>query len=142
MLYYQIILLICSSFLLPKSILSPKCISPVPQSLSPEVNLCLYPHSAETETHIYFSSRIAETFDLLGFSRQKADCFHMRRKLFLILNSEIIAFCEKIYAPFMGVSFYPGNSIIKIIVLPTSLHKHISLIPLYSYHTNSGIYYS
>ena len=24
--------------------------------------------SAETETHIYFSSKIAETFDLLGFS--------------------------------------------------------------------------
>ena len=77
MLYYQIILLICSSFLLPKSILSPKCISPIPQSLSPEVNLCLYPHSAETETHIYFIPKMAKSFDLLCFSRQKADCFHM-----------------------------------------------------------------
>lgn len=76
------------------------------------------------------------------FPCQQADRLHMRRKLFLILNSEIIAFCEKIYAPFMRVSFYPGNSIIKIIVLPTSLHKHLSLITLYSYHTNSGIYYS
>lgn len=76
------------------------------------------------------------------FPCQQAHRLHMRRKLFLILNSEIIAFCEKIYAPFMGVSFYPGNSIIKIIVLPTSLHKHLSLITLYSYHTNSGIYYS
>lgn len=76
------------------------------------------------------------------FPCQQTHSLHMRRKLFLILNSEIIAFCEKIYAPFMGVSFYPGNSIIKIIVLPTSLHKHLSLITLYSYHTNSGIYYS
>lgn len=75
------------------------------------------------------------------FPCQQTHSLHMRRKLFLILNSEIIAFCEKIYAPFMGVSFYPGNSIIKIIVLPTSLHKHLSLITLYSYHTNSGIYY-
>ena len=125
-----------------KSILSPKCIFPVLQSLSPGVNLRLYHHSTETETHIYFIPQMAKSFDLLGFFRQKADCFNMRRKLFLILNSEIIAFCEKIYAPFMGVSFYPGNSIIKIIVLPTSLHKHLSLITLYSYHTNSGIYYS
>lgn len=75
------------------------------------------------------------------FPCQQTHSLHMQRKLFLILNSEIIAFCEKIYAPFMGVSFYPGNSIIKIIVLPTSLHKHLSLITLYSYHTNSGIYY-
>ena len=54
--------------LLPKIILAPKCISPIPPSLSPVVNLRLYHHSAETETHIHFSSKIAETFDLLGFS--------------------------------------------------------------------------
>ena len=77
MLYYQIILLIYPSFLLPKCILSPKCISPVLKSLSPGVNRQLYHHSAETETHIHFSSEIAETFDLLGFFRQKADCFNM-----------------------------------------------------------------
>ncbi len=58
--------------LLLKNILSPKCISPVPKSLSPGVNLRLYHHSTETETHIYFISKMAKSFDLLGFSRQKA----------------------------------------------------------------------
>ena len=62
--------------LLLKNILSPKCISPVPKSLSPGVNLRLYHHSTETETHIYFISKIAKSFDLLGFSRQKADCLN------------------------------------------------------------------
>ena len=64
--------------LLLKNILSPKCISPVPKSLSPGVNLRLYHHSTETETHIYFISKMAKSFDLLGFSRQKADCLHMK----------------------------------------------------------------
>ena len=77
MLHYQIILLICPSFLLRKSILSPKCIIPVLQSLSPGVNIRLYHHSTETETHIYFIPQMAKSFDLLGFSRQKADCFHV-----------------------------------------------------------------
>ena len=30
-------------------------------------------HSKDQKAHIHFSSKIAETFDLLGFSRQKAD---------------------------------------------------------------------
>ena len=91
---------------------------------------------------IKFNCDINIIIRLLFQLGQKSNCLNMRRKLFLILNSEIIAFCEKIYAPFIGVNFYPGNSIIKIIVLPTSFHKHLSLITLYSYHTNSGIYYS
>jgi len=62
---------------LPKSILSPNYISSVPQSLSPGVNQFPHSHSAETETHIYFSSKIAETFDLLRFSGQKANSLHM-----------------------------------------------------------------
>ena len=65
--------------ILRKSILSPKYIFSVPQSLSPGVNLRIYHHSAETETHIHFSFKIAETFDLLGFSRQKAHSLHMSR---------------------------------------------------------------
>ena len=63
--------------LLRKSILSPKCISSILKSLSPGVNLHLYHHSTETETHIYFIPKMAKFFDLLGFSRQKADCFNM-----------------------------------------------------------------
>lgn len=62
---------------LRKSILSPKCIFPFLQSLSPGVNLRLYHHSTETETHIYFIPKMAKSFDLLGFSRQKTDCFNM-----------------------------------------------------------------
>ena len=84
--------------LLLKNILSPKCISPVPKSLSPGVNLRLYHHSTETETHIYFISKMAKSFDLLGFSRQKADCFHMFRKwkhvARLALDSLIPMSCE------------------------------------------------
>lgn len=79
MLHYQIILLICPSFLFRKSILSPKCISPISKSLSPGVNIRLYHHSTETETHIYFISKMAKSFDLLGFSRQKAYCLNMVR---------------------------------------------------------------
>lgn len=79
---------------------------------------------------IKFNRDINVIIRLLFQLGQKSNCLNMRRKLFLILNSEIIAFCEKIYAPFIGVNFYPGNSIIKIIVLPTSFHKHLSLITL------------
>ena len=57
-----------SSYLLLKSILSPKCVFSVLQSLSPGVNLLIYHHSAETETHIYFIPKMAKSFDLLGFS--------------------------------------------------------------------------
>ena len=71
--------LLLTSSLLRKSILSPKCIFPVLQSLSPGVDLHLYHHSTETETHIYFIPKMAKSFDLLGFSRQKADCFNMPR---------------------------------------------------------------
>ena len=63
---------------MPKCILSPKCILPVLQSLSPGVNLQLYHHSTETETHIYFIPKMEKSFDLLGFFRQKSDCLHMR----------------------------------------------------------------
>ena len=83
MLHYQIILLICPSFLFRKSILSPKCISPISKSLSPGVNIRLYHHSTETETHIHFIPKMAKSFDLLGFSRQKADCFNMCRSYYV-----------------------------------------------------------
>jgi len=59
--------------LLLKNILSPKCISSILKSLSPGVNLHLYHHSTETETHIYFIPKTAKFFDLLGFSRQETD---------------------------------------------------------------------
>lgn len=38
------------------------------ENLTPGVNQFPHVSSTETETHIYFSSKIAETFDLLGFS--------------------------------------------------------------------------
>ena len=37
----------------------------------------------ETETHIYFIPKMAKSFDLLGFFRQKADCLHMARYLLI-----------------------------------------------------------
>ena len=83
---------------------------PVPKSLSPGVNLRLYHYSTETETHIYFIPKIAETFDLLGFSRQKADCLNVRWKLLLILNSETVVFCEKVHAPLRGIAFTPAKT--------------------------------
>ena len=46
------------------------------ENLIPGVNQFPHTHSTETETHIYFISKIAKSFDLLGFSRQKADCLH------------------------------------------------------------------
>ena len=61
-----------------KYILSPKCISPVLQGLSPWVNQFPYTHSTETETHIYFRPKSAETFDLPGISRQQSDRLNMR----------------------------------------------------------------
>ena len=94
-----------------KSILSPKCISPVPKSLSPGVNLRLYHHSTETETHIYFISKMAKSFDLLGFSRQKADCLHMRGKLLLILSSETVTFCENVCITIRKIAFTPSNQL-------------------------------
>ena len=59
-----------------KYILSPKRITPVLQGLSPWVNQFPYTHSTETETHTYFRSKSAETFDLLGFSREQSDCLN------------------------------------------------------------------
>ena len=89
--------------LLRKSILSPKCISPISQSLSPGVNIRLYHHSTETETHIYFIPKMAKSFDLLGFSRQKADCFYVRRMRKLIkclpLHEFILLFTEYLQIP-------------------------------------------
>ncbi len=43
----------------------------------PWVNQFPYTHSAETETHIYFRPKSAETFDLPGISRQQSDCLDM-----------------------------------------------------------------
>ena len=60
-----------------KYILSPKRITPVLQGLSPWVNQFPYTHSTETETHIYFRPKSAETFDLPGISRQQSDRLHM-----------------------------------------------------------------
>lgn len=75
--YFRFLYQFLLQTILPKSILSPNYISSVPQSLSPGVNQFPHSHSAETETHIYFSSKIAETFDLLRFSGQKANSLHM-----------------------------------------------------------------
>ena len=55
-------------------------------SWSGGVNLRLYHHSADT--HIYCSFKIAETFDLLGFSRQKADSFTMPGMAKLVDDSD------------------------------------------------------
>ena len=66
--YFRFLYQFLLQTILPKSILSPNYISSVPQSLSPWVNQFPHSHSAGTETHIYFSSKIAETFDLLRFS--------------------------------------------------------------------------
>jgi hypothetical protein len=68
---------------LRKHILSPKYISSVPHSLSPWVNQFPHTHSAETETHIHFCPKSAETFDLLGFFRQQRDRLHMARYLLI-----------------------------------------------------------
>ena len=51
---------------------SPK---PIPWGKSPIIS-SLYGHR---NTHQFYS-KMAKTFDLLGFSRQKADCFHMITK--------------------------------------------------------------
>lgn len=52
--------------------------TPVLQDLSPWVNQFPHIHSAETETHIYFLPKSAETFDLPGISREQSDRLHMR----------------------------------------------------------------
>lgn len=107
--FFQLLIPHDAKQLLRKSILSPKCIFPVLQNLSPGVNLRLYHHSAEPETHIPFSAEIAETFDLLGFFRQKADCLHMRGDGTRILHSK--SYCSKLSPPFAGeysdFSVYP-----------------------------------
>jgi len=48
------------------------------ENLIPGVNQFPHTHSAETETHIHFCPKSAETFDLRGFSRQQSHCFNMR----------------------------------------------------------------
>lgn len=90
--------------LVKKSILSAKRKKPHTfASLSPGVNLLIYHHSAETETHIYFIPKMAKSFDLLGFSRQKADCFYVRRMRKLIkclpLHEFILLFTEYLQIP-------------------------------------------
>ena len=62
-----------------KYILSPKRVTPVLQGLSPWVNQFSYTHSTETETHIYFRLKSAETFDLPSISRQQGYRLHMGR---------------------------------------------------------------
>lgn len=48
-------------------------------------------HNA-TKTHIHLSSKIAETFDLLGFSREQTDCFNMARVDFMNVKYQFLAF--------------------------------------------------
>lgn len=81
---------------LRKSILSPKCIFPVLQSLSPGVNLRLYHHSTETETHIYFVPKMAKSFDLLGFFRQQAHSLHMPPLAKLIHDRNLLNLIPKL----------------------------------------------
>ena len=81
---------------LRKSILSPKCIFPVLQSLSPGVNLRLYHHSTETETHIYFVPKMAKSFDLLGFFRQQAHSLHMPPLTKLIHDRNLLDLIPKL----------------------------------------------
>ena len=68
------------------------------EKLTPGVNQFPHVSSAETETHNHFCHKSAHPFDLPGFSRQKADCFHMFRKwkhvARLALDSLIPMSCE------------------------------------------------
>lgn len=48
-----------------------------PENLTPGVNQFPHCHSTETETHIHFCPKSAETFDLLSFFRQQSDCLHV-----------------------------------------------------------------
>ena len=50
------------------------------ENLTPGVNQFPHVSSAETETHNHFCHKSAQPFDLPGFSRQKADCFYMKRR--------------------------------------------------------------
>ena len=73
---------------LPNNRLSPKDNFRSTHNLSPGVNQFPHCHSVETETHIHFYPQSAESFDLLGFSRQQSDGFTMHRHFFIILHGK------------------------------------------------------